>query len=614
MPTEGYTRRSFLLTSAAAGAVALLPSTAHATTESQTFVVARNGSDTSVIQTQLDLAASTVSSGVATVIVPYDGQDWITDPLFVGWHAGTDYFRTGATQLHLILEPGVVVKAKAPDVIAPATRILTIGGNANARPTATNHGYSVWGVVITGYGAVFDGNDPNHTRCTDLAYQQNSAICMFSAGNVLVEGLTLRNASGDGIQLQPAKNNQSINNYCGGDAGAGPIHIVNVTCDNNGRNGMSVCAIDGLLVTGSAFNNSDSGVNPATGQHNAGPCAGIDFEPDQPWTYSSGTVTEYGRLANILVQDCEMAGNVNAGVQYQGAHLKDATGVPNTGIILDRVRLGAQKRATSPVDAWTYPNFLMAGNGQSAITGSVTMQYSLIATSPIQRSLLVANNWSQGTLVSLNNSVCIDWNNVLNSTGDQVIDIWSQDYSNGGPADYGNVAFNQLLVMTASTDNVVKAVDSPSGGGLANLSGTLHVVDPNGTTTSYGANPSNVTLTVDAATALPSSTVTMAMSPASVAPGQQISLTVTRTSGDVSRPLAVTYAVSGTAKARYDYDGIPGVVVIPAGQTSRTVTFTARRFDTGTDTRAATVTLTATPAVSTYTIGTAKTATTQITA
>ncbi|GAA1560811.1 hypothetical protein GCM10009804_17010 [Kribbella hippodromi] len=640
MPAEdnGYSRRAFLITSAAAaGAVAgpslLQPSAAAAVPArpmvadaSQTFVVTRNGSDTSVIQAQLDLAATTVSSGVATVIVPYDGQDWMTDPLFVGWHPTTDYFRTGAAQLHLILEPGVVVKAQAAATIPAATRMLTIGGNANARPTAGNHGYSAWGVVITGYGAVFDGNDPNHTRCNDLAYQQNSAICMFSAGNVLIEGLTLRNASGDGIQIQPAKNNASINNYCGGDAGAGPIHIVNVTCDNNGRNGMSVAAVDGLLVTGSAFTGSDSGTN-ASGQFNAGPCAGIDFEPDQPWTYSGGTITEYGRLSNILVQDCVMENNVNCGVQYQGAHLKTATDIPNIGITLDRVRLGAQKRSSAAGGAWTYPNFLLAGDGQSAIGGNLTMQYSMIATSPIQRSLLIANNWSgsiptdgsvqpaDGTLLSLNNSVCFDWNNVPNATGDHVIDIWSYDYSNGGPVDYGHVAFNQFMVMTAvGNDNFLKAVDAPSGGGgVANISGTLHVVDPNGATSSFGANPRNVTCTIDATTALPASTVTMAMTPATVAPGQQITLTVTRSSADVSRPLAVTYALSGTAKARYDYDGIPGVVVIPAGQTSRSVTFTARRFDSGTDTRTATVTLTTTPSVSTYTLGAAKTATTSIT-
>ncbi|MBN9620063.1 MAG: hypothetical protein J0H43_10075 [Actinobacteria bacterium] len=107
---------------------------------------------------------------------------------------------------------------------------------------------------------------------------------------------------------------------------------------------------------------------------------------------------------------------------------------------------------------------------------------------------------------------------------------------------------------------------------------------------------------------------TQPLSAGAVSAGTAVTLTVTRTSSDRTRPLAVTYALSGTAQVRYDYDGLPGMIVIPAGQTTASVTSDTQRVDTGTDTRSATIPLTQTPAVSCYTTGSAGAATAQIAA
>lgn len=105
---------------------------------------------------------------------------------------------------------------------------------------------------------------------------------------------------------------------------------------------------------------------------------------------------------------------------------------------------------------------------------------------------------------------------------------------------------------------------------------------------------------------------TQPLSAGAVSAGTAVTLTVTRTSSDRTRPLAVTYALSGTAQVRYDYDGLPGMIVIPAGQTTASVTSDTQRVDTGT--RSATIPLTQSPAVSCYTTGSAGAATAQITA
>jgi len=67
-----------------------------------------------------------------------------------------------------------------------------------------------------------------------------------------------------------------------------------------------------------------------------------------------------------------------------------------------------------------------------------------------------------------------------------------------------------------------------------------------------------------------------AASEATIARGTSEDVVVTRTSTDVAYPLAVSYAISGTADNFDDFDGLHGFVIIPAGETTAAIPIKAR--------------------------------------
>lgn len=594
----GPKRRSFLQLSAAAAVAAGLPvwgggSRAHADS-GPTFTA----DQTSGIQAALDAAAASGGTA-ATVVVPNVGQDWVTGPLFIN-HTPIS---NGALKLTVLFQPGVTVRAQS-GAFPDAQCLLTIDGGGAARPTTANRGFGIVGVTLSGYGATLAMNKSEYTTG-----EQRHVIKLVSAGDIWIEGLTLRDSGGDGIAVTPTKNNYAVNGYCGN------VTVVNVHCDNNRRNGMSVISVDGLTVSGSAFTDSNG----------TGPSAGIDFEPDPALPAlpppSPYTQKVYNRLANITVTDCYMAGNVNYGALVQAANLAGAPTTSPIGVTLNRCLLGPQQAAAG--QSAPSPSFAHAGPGDAGEDpgGSVTLSNSLIRTAPNSGSIAVARNWSggvdpnggnqppTGTKLKLTTTASLDLGNVA---GDSPFALQADGYSGAAPvSEYGGVMFSNYLMVTDQAPPFLKVKDDLAvGSTVANLSGTLTVVDPHGVDTDLGASPRNISYAITHMPALPAATVSVVTFPATAAAGAPIELTFTRVSADLSSPLPVSYAVGGSAAQRYDFDGLPGAAVIPAGQSAVTVTFGTRRPDSGTDTR--TVTITVQPD-SIYTVGSPATATTSIT-
>ncbi|MBS2535202.1 right-handed parallel beta-helix repeat-containing protein [Catenulispora sp. NF23] len=599
----GPKRRSFLQLSAAAVVAAGLPIAAGGRAHADggpTFTAVFTPSDpTSGIQAALDAAAASGGTA-ATVVIPDVGQNWVTDPLLID-HTPIS---NGALKLTVLFQPGVTVQAR-PGAYPDAQCLLTIDGGNAARSTTANRGFGIVGVTLSGYGATLAMNKSEYTTG-----EQRHVIKLVSAGDIWIEGLTLRDSGGDGIAVTATKGNYAVNGYCGN------VTVVNVHCDNNRRNGMSVNSCDGMTVSGSAFTNSNG----------TGPSAGIDFEPDQPLPAlkppSPYTQPVYNRLANITVTDCFMGGNVNSGVLVQSAWL---TGAPTTspiGITLDRILIGPQQAAAGQ-DA-PEPSFMYAGPGDQGKDpgGAVTLSNSLIRTSPNSGSILVAHSWSggvdpnggvqppTGTKLKLTNTASLDLGNAAGTY--KPFTLQADGFSGAAPvSEYGGVVFSNFLMVTDQAPPFMQAIDDTTAHStLANLSGTLTVVDPSGVSTSLGSSPRNITFAITHMPALPAATVSVAASAATVAAGAPIQLTFTRASADVSAPLPVSYAVGGTAGQRYDFDGLPGAAVIPAGQSSVTVSFGTRRPDTGTDTRTVSVTI---QPDSSYTVGSPAAATISIT-
>jgi len=199
-----------------------------------------------------------IDSGVAGLIVEDMGSPWIVTPIRL------------ASNQEIVFEEGVEVLAKRGE----------FKGGGDTLFTASN----VENVTLTGYGATFrmwqeDYDNPDLYRKAEWRH----CVSIRSSSNINVYGLTLRDSGGDGIYLGIAT--QGVTNL--------NIHIKDVVCDNNYRQGISVITAENLLIEDTIMRNT-SGTPPQ---------AGIDFEPNHPEE----------RLVNVVMRNCLTENNASTG-------------------------------------------------------------------------------------------------------------------------------------------------------------------------------------------------------------------------------------------------------------------------------------------------------------
>jgi Right handed beta helix region len=122
------------------------------------------------------------------------------------------------------------------------------------KPNAVVNLNGVSTIVISGTGSII-GERAAHPLAGNRA---GFCIAIVGSFNITVTVLTLREAWADGIYVQDSRN----------------VAIDNVTCTNNGRNGMSIISVDTMSVRNSLFTLTQS--------ESPMPQAGIDIEPDLP--------------------------------------------------------------------------------------------------------------------------------------------------------------------------------------------------------------------------------------------------------------------------------------------------------------------------------------------
>lgn len=175
--------------------------------------------------------------------------------------------------------PAIVVPSNREIRIAPDA-VITCDGVALER-------YSFFRLAdvenVTIEGGTIIGERTTHTGDTG---EWGMGISLAYARNIKIRNITIKDCWGDGICIgtidhDPEKTCQNI-------------YIDNVVCDNNRRQGISVCGIDGFYLTNSKLTNTN-GTAPQTG---------IDFEPD----YSNIPIK------NVFVTNLYTYNNVGAGV------------------------------------------------------------------------------------------------------------------------------------------------------------------------------------------------------------------------------------------------------------------------------------------------------------
>lgn len=157
----------------------------------------------------------------------------------------------------IVFEKGIVVEAKQGAFLGKGDCLFLAALQRNITPI--------------GYGATLRMRRLDYTKLPYEKAEWRHALSTRSCENVRVYGLTLASSGGDGIYLGVAKRSIPCRK----------IHIKDVVCIDNYRQGISVISAENVLMENVVMR--DTGGTP--------PMAGIDFEPNES--------TE--RLSNIVM-------------------------------------------------------------------------------------------------------------------------------------------------------------------------------------------------------------------------------------------------------------------------------------------------------------------------
>ncbi len=177
-------------------------------------------------------------------------------------------------------------------------------------------------------GGTVQGDRYSHTGTTG---EWGHGIEVWGAKNVVIEGVTAKEAWGDGIYVS---------------AGAANVTICSVISDNNRRQGLTITDVNGALIKDSVFKNTNGTI----------PYAGIDLEPNDnenvknvkilnnqmtnnkgpgiQFGFSSDKATTTSSIANVTVDGNMIANNGVAGSDYYASGLVISRLLNSTGVVI----------------------------------------------------------------------------------------------------------------------------------------------------------------------------------------------------------------------------------------------------------------------------------------
>jgi hypothetical protein len=231
-----------------------------------------------------------IDSSAPKVVVENMGRPWIV--------SRTINLRSNQ---EIVFEKGVIVEAKKGAFLGKGDCLFLAALQRN--------------ITIIGYGAVLRMRKLDYTQPPYEKAEWRHALSIRSCENVRVFGLTLASSGGDGIYLGVAKRGVPNSN----------IHIKDVVCVDNYRQGISVISAENVLMENVVMR--DTSGTP--------PMAGIDFEPNDP--------TEV--LSNIVMRNCVVQNNSGDGFAFY-LHNLNSTSRP-ISIRLEGCRSIGNRRSVS---------------------------------------------------------------------------------------------------------------------------------------------------------------------------------------------------------------------------------------------------------------------------
>ena len=217
---------------------------------------------TEIIQRALD-------SGARTLVFDRQAGPWITRPL------------VARSNQELIFEDGVELVAKRGEFRGIRDYLFRCEGVSN--------------LVICGLGpkgGTFRMHKRDYQKPPYARSEWRYTLRLCGVENVHVENMHFVSSGGDGIVIGAWKGKSSKN-----------VVIRNCVCDDNHRQGISLCGGEDILIEDTVLSNT-CGTPPQ---------AGIDFEPDHP----------HEKLARITLRNVLSKNNAGSGFDFYFANMRD---------------------------------------------------------------------------------------------------------------------------------------------------------------------------------------------------------------------------------------------------------------------------------------------------
>ncbi|GAA4086061.1 right-handed parallel beta-helix repeat-containing protein [Nonomuraea soli] len=386
---------------------------------------------------------------------------------------------------------------------------VTLRGLAGGFPDTRDGIWRIHGrknVKLIGYGATCVMNKPEYTG------EWRSIVRMGTSESITVEGLVLRGAPGDGVILGGGSKN---------------VVIRNVVCDDNKRNAISVIYADGLLIEGCALINTQG----------TAPEAGIDLEPDSAPQL----------IKDVVIRDTVFAGNKKYSFEMNLMRY-NADSTP-ASVLVERCYMGPTGDAVVHVQPGV--------RGPAA--GSITFRDCVFDAGDSPGTVNLYGVRGYDGLRTTFERVAFTALREQPRT-DPFVKIWSGLVT--VLPEYGNARFDDCVVLADLAGPFLAGVEGAGDPVLSNVTGTLWALRPRQPIIDTAGATKEVDLDIrphDGA-----AQVALTGRPVGQA-GQTITVTVRRLGPDTAAPLVLRYDTGGSARNRVDYDGLPGVAVIPAG-------------------------------------------------
>ena len=380
-----------------------------------------------------------INSGAKQVTVPNMTRDWIVRPIkLVG-------------DQELVLEPGVLVTAKRGEYRGKGDSLFTARDVSN--------------LTIRGYGATVHMQKEDYIVGTLLEEplskrwfgkydkaEWRMTLSLQACSNVKLYGLTLRDSGGDGIVLTGGRDLRPCED----------IHIKDVVCDNNYRQGISVINVDGLLVENSVFKNT----------WGTPPSSGVDIEPDSPKE----------RVRDVVFRNCSFEDNYGDGIEVYPLNLSTDSG--DVSILFDNCRVTSRRGSGIRVSKITDQG-----------PGGLIEFRNCVVENTVGYGIKVQDKSADRARVRFVNCTVRNAARDRNFMGAWA-PIWFHLFKSSVTLRLGGVDFVDCTVEDDQDRPVIVVEETESAFGIFDITGAITIRNPHGVRTVLGDKQNGVTLNV----------------------------------------------------------------------------------------------------------------------